>query len=248
MLKLRTNLSNKLLGYNFGVSASTISRILLKWVTQMDIRLQGLIMWPDRDSLRKTMPICFQKAFGKKMAVIIDCFEIFVERPSNLQARAMTWSNYKHHNTIKVLMGIAPQGVVSFVSESWGGRVSDKYLTEHCGILKKLLPGDIVLADRGFDIADSVGVMQAALHIPAFTKGKSQLSAVEIEQTRTIANVRIHIEHVIGSVQQRFPILQSTLPIHFLITRKGEDTPLIDRIIRVCCALNNICDSVVPFD
>ena len=248
MLKLRTNLSNKLLGYNLGVSASTISRILLKWVTQMDIRLQGLIMWPDRDSLRKTMPICFQKAFGKKVAVIIDCFEIFVERPSNLQARAMTWSNYKHHNTIKVLMGIAPQGVVSFVSESWGGRVSDKYLTEHCCILKKLLPGDIVLADRGFDIADSVGVMQAALHIPAFTKGKSQLSAVEIEQTRTIANVRIHIELVIGSVRQRFPILQSTLPIHFLITRKGEDTPLIDRIIRVCCALNNICDSVVPFD
>ena len=158
----------------------------------------------------------------------------------------MTWSNYKHHNTIKILMGITPQGVVSFVSESWGGRVCDKYLTEHCGILKKLLPGDIVLADRGFDIADSVGVMQAALHIPAFTKGKSQLSAVEIEQTRTIANVRIHIERVIGSLRQRFPILQSILPIHFLITRKGEDTctPLIDQIICVCCALNNICDRI----
>jgi len=42
----------------------------------------------------------------------------FVERPSNLQARAMTWSNYKHHNTIKVLLGITPQEVVSFVSES----------------------------------------------------------------------------------------------------------------------------------
>ena len=85
-----------------------------------------------------------------------------------------------------------------------------------------------MLADRGFDIADSVGVMQAVLHIPAFTKGKSQLSAVEIEQTQTIANVRIHIEHVIGSVRQMFPILQTTLLIHFLIARKGEDTPLID--------------------
>ena len=248
LLKLKTDLPNKLLAYNFGVSASTISRIILKWLTQMDIRLKGLIMWPDRDSLRKTMPACFQKLFRKKVAVIIDCFEVFIERPSNLQARAMTWSNYKHHNTIKVLMGITPQGVISFISESWGGRVSDKYLTEHCGFLKKLLPGDIVLADRGFDIADSVGVMQAALHIPAFTKGKSQLSAEEIEQTRTIANVLIHVERVIGSVRQKFKILQSTLPIHFLITRKGEDTPLIDRIIRVCCALNNICDSVVPFD
>ena len=91
------------------------------------------------------MPTCFQKSFGKKVAVILDCFKIFVKHPPNLQARAMTWSNYKHHDSIKVLMGITPQGVVSFVSESWGGRVSDKYLTEHCGILKKVLPGDIVV-------------------------------------------------------------------------------------------------------
>ena len=87
-------------------------------------------------------------------------------------------------------MGIAPQGVSSFVSNTWGGRVSDKYLTDHCGILKKLLPGDIVLADRGFDISESVGMMQAKLHIPAFTKGKSQLSTLEVENTRTIANVQ----------------------------------------------------------
>ena len=60
--------------------------------------------------------------------------------------------------------------MVSFVSECWGGRVSDKHLTGHCGMLDKLLPGDIVLADRGFDIKESVGMMQASLHIPAFTK------------------------------------------------------------------------------
>lgn len=84
----------------------------------------------------------------------------------------MTWSNYKHHNTLKCLIGITPQGSISFISRAWGGRVSDKYLTEHCNILRKLLPGDIVLADRGFDIADSVALQQAKLHIPAFTRGK----------------------------------------------------------------------------
>ena len=113
------------------------------------------------------MPECFRSSFGTKVAVIIDCFEIFIERPFNLKARAMTWSNYKHHNTVKVLLGITPQGVISFVSDSWGGRVSDKHLTENSGILKKLLPGDVVLVDRGFDIADSVGAMQATLHIPS---------------------------------------------------------------------------------
>ena len=62
---------------------------------------------------------------------------------------------------MKVLLGITPQGVVSFVFEPWGGRVSDKHLTEHCGILDKLLPGDVVLADRGIDITESIGMMQA---------------------------------------------------------------------------------------
>ena len=95
---------------------------------------------------------------------------------------------------------------MALVSEGWGGRVSDKYITEHSGILSKLLPGDIVLADRGFDIAESVGVQQAKLHIPAFTKGKSQLSALEIEETRNIANVGIHVERVIGLVKQKYTI------------------------------------------
>ena len=216
LLKLRLNSPVLDLVYRFIISAATVSRILLKWLTQMDIRLKSLIIWPDRECLQKTMPSCFQVAFGKKVAIILDCFEIFIEQPSNLQARATTWSNYKHRNTAKVLLGIVPQGVIAFVSDTWGGRVSDKYLTEHSGMLSKLLPGDVVLADRGFDIAESVGMMQATLHLPAFTKGKSQLSALEVEETRTIANVRIHVERVIGMVKQKYPILQSTIPIDFV--------------------------------
>ena len=247
LMKLRLNCRMQDLAYRFRVSISTISRIFLKWITVMDGRLRHLIVWPDRDCLIKTMPTCFQNSFGRKVVVVVDCFEVFIERPSSLHARACTWSAYKHHNTAKVLLGITPQGVISYVSEAWGGRVSDKYITEHCGILDHLIPGDVVLADRGFDISDSVGVMQAQLHIPAFTKGKSQLSALEVHQTRTIANVRIHVERVMGNVKQKYSMLQSTLPIHYIIKRNGN-CPIIDNIVRVCCALCNVCESVVPFD
>ena len=93
----------------------------MKLLKQTDLQLQDLIIWPDRDVLQKIMPMCFQTSFGKKVVVIIDCFEIFIDWPFNLSACASTWSNYKHHNTAKVLLGIAPHGVVSFVSECWGG-------------------------------------------------------------------------------------------------------------------------------
>ena len=92
------------------------------------------------------------------------------------------------------------------------------------------------MADRGFDIADLVGVMKARLSIPAFTKGKNQLSALEIKEIRTIANVHIHVEQVIGNVRQKYPILQNTLPIHFVHKRDGEDTPLLIELY-VCVVL-----------
>ena len=134
-------------------------------------RLSGFISWPERHLLLKTMPMAFRKSF-KKCVSIIDCFEIFTERPTALDARTQTWSNYKKHNTVKFLIGITPQGSVDFISKGWGGRVSDVYLTEHCGLLENLLPGDVVLVDRGFTIEDSASMYCAEVKHPPFTKAR----------------------------------------------------------------------------
>ena len=104
-----------------------------------------------------------------------------------------------------------------------------------------------MLANRGFDIQDSVGICSARVAIPAFTKGKKQLTGIDVEQTRRIANVRIHVERVIGFIRQKYTFLSGTLPIDF-ITPRDDGVPLIDKIVVVCCALSNICDSVIPFD
>ena len=247
LIRLKLNSPLQDLAYRFNVSVPTAHRIFDRWIYVMSVRLNFLIQWPEQEELQATMPLVFQRNFGKKVAVIIDCFEIFTERPSSLIARAMTWSNYKHHNTVKFLIGVTPQGVISFISKAWGGRVSDKYLTENSGLLRRLLPGDIVLADRGFDIADSVGFYPARLHIPAFTRGKKQLSAKEVE-TRKIANVRIHVERVIGLVRRKYSILQGILPIQLVTARRGGDLAPIDKIAIICCALTNLSESIVPFD
>ena len=102
-----------------------------------------------------------------------------------------------------------------------------------------------MLADRGFDIHDSCGLYCASLKIPSFTKGKPQLSPVDIETTRSLANVRIHVERVIGSVRQKYLILgHSILPIDYVMSDADEPC-LLDKIAFVCCALTNCCKSVV---
>ena len=204
LIKLRLDVPFQDLAYRFNISVPTVSRTFHSWLMTMDIRLSPFVHWPDRESLIRTMPQCFKFSFGTKTTVIIDCFEIFIEKPTNLLARAQTFSSYKHHNAIKVLIGITPQGSISYVSEAWGGRTSDKFLTENCGILSRLVPGDMVMADRGFTIHESVAFKRAKLIIPAFKKGKDQLDPVDVEATRGIAWVRIHLERVIGLLRGKY--------------------------------------------
>ena len=98
LMKLRLGLSQADLGYRFQISQSTVSRIFCHTIDAMFKRLQWLIKWPVRDTLQKSMPMAFRK-HCPKCTVIIDCFEVFIERPSNLLARAQTYFSYKHHNT-----------------------------------------------------------------------------------------------------------------------------------------------------
>ena len=171
------------------------------------------------------MPVPFRRFF-RNCCVIIDCTEVFIEQPSDLLARAQVWSNYKHHTTLKFLIGITPQGTVSFVSKCAGGRMSDKEITQTCGLLRHLLPGkiytgrykssntyfvgDLVLADRGFTCNDKARIILAEVKIPPFTKGVKQLEKQDVDWSRELSVVRIHVERVIGLLKRKYTILQST--------------------------------------
>ena len=192
------------------------------------------------------MPASFTRFF-KKCCVIIDCTEVFIERPSDLLARAQVWSNYKHHSTLKFLVGITPQGTISYVSACAGGRMSDKEIVERSNLIDYLLPGDVVIADRGFTCDDYTHMALAEVKIPPFTRGKKQLEKIQVDWSRELSQVRIHVERVIGVLKQKYTILQGILPISTVADR-DEQNASIDKLVRVCCALVNLCPSVVPQD
>ena len=77
-MKLNLKMPFEDLAYRFNVSVSTVSRTFQAWMIVMDVRLQPFIKWPDHEALWRTMRECFQQSFGKKVTVIIDCFEIFL--------------------------------------------------------------------------------------------------------------------------------------------------------------------------
>ena len=221
LMKLRLNLPFKYLSYRFAISPTTASETFYKCIDVLYQKYKCLIYWPTRETIIKNMPLCFKETFGNKIAVIIDCFEVFIETPSQIVNASRCWSSYKHHETVKVLIGITPQGSISYISGAWGGRTSDKFLTENCGFLDLISPGDVILADRGFLIQDSVEIQGAQLKIPAFTRGKTQLHPTDIEITRNIATVRIHIERIIGLLKKRYHIFGVTIPMSMVSKKKG---------------------------
>ena len=104
-----------------------------------------------------------------------------------------------------------------------------------------------MLADHGFTCNDKARMVLAEVKTPPFTKGKKQLEKQEVDWSRELSLVRIHVERVIGLLKQKYTILQSVLPINLIANDDdsiGEST--IDKIVIVCCACINLCPSVVP--
>jgi len=54
-------------------------------------------------------------------------------------------------------------------------------------LLHHLLPGDVVLANKGFNIQEAAGMYCAEVKIPPFTKGKKQLSKMDIDSARKLS-------------------------------------------------------------
>ena len=130
-----------------------------------------LITWPSKELVKRHLLKCFFKY--PKTRVTIDCTELKVDKPSAPSSKKVTWGDCKSHNTFKLLVGITPSGVFSFISDLYSRAISDRAVTIRSGLLVKLEPMDDVMADRGFNLRDLLTKRNATLNIPHLPKGRS---------------------------------------------------------------------------
>ena len=234
LIRLRLGLLQSHLADIFAISQSSVSKIFTTWINLLyHVFKEVLIIWPAKAQIQKHMPKSFSRY--PRTRVIIDCTEFFIEKSTQPSAQKITWSDYKSHNTFKLLVGISPSGAFTFVSKLWSGGVSDRNITQKSGLIDKLEPLDDVMADRGFNIRDMVTKKKATLNIPPFAKGKP-LSTKACTKTRRIAAVRIHVERAIQRLKC-FRILRGVIPITL--------AAVADQTVFVCAALCNLMKPLV---
>ena len=151
---------------------------------------------------------------------------------------------------MKFLIGCTPYGSISFISQAWGGRVSDADIVRQSGFINRNIHchGDQILADRGLTLQYEFAAGCDVEHIIfSFTKDKEQLSSKEAETSRQIATVRIHFERVIGPVKNRYRIIGGTLPITLLKSLSDEAAycKIANIVFTACVALVNMGDGIV---
>ncbi|KAM9802483.1 uncharacterized protein ACBT44_014762 isoform 2-T2 [Syngnathus typhle] len=245
LMRLRLDLRNRDLAYRFGVKVGSVVRTVHHVVNIMSSTLvPTAVFWPSRSELRKNLPVALRSSCPD-CAVIVDCFTVPCEGPvarGNEQGAAVAGGD-----VLNYLIGVAPQGVVTFVSKGVLGNFSPRTLAESSGFLCKLLPGDVVLASRDLDIGDAVAARGARFSIAArFQDDQSQGAKVSPLDT---VGVQAHVEKVVSIVRRRYAMLTGPVEKPFAaVAERTSNLSTFDKIVQVACALNNLCISAAPLE
>ena len=205
---LRQYPTNEVLGFLFGVSDSTASRVLSRLIPLLEAAGKATMRMPDPgrkhrkelDALLKETP---------ELAVIIDSFEQRVHRSKDRQDADAHYSGKKKQHTLKSQLAVdETTGTICDVPESVLGPTADIKLLEESGLLSRLPEGVGGIGDLAY-----VGI--AALHPQGLgatprrkPRGKDR-PPEDVCFNRAFAKRRIKVEHTINRLR-RYQSLSQT--------------------------------------
>ena len=211
LMRIRLDAPVEDLAFRFGMSSANASNTITTFILFLSLELEPLIYWPTaEETLSYTHPHFagnFHKCEG-----IGDCTEQYIEHSKNTDAQYQTYSTYKSHNTLKKLIFCTKSGSISYISPTYAGSCSDRFITEDTNVAAKFTPGFMAMFDKGFNVQDLFLHQQVKCVLPPLVRSKRQFTRSEVYQGKRIARARIHVERVMGRLKE-FRLLKNILPL-----------------------------------
>jgi DDE superfamily endonuclease/Helix-turn-helix of DDE superfamily endonuclease len=208
LIWLRQYPTNEVLGFLFGVSDSTTSRVLHRLLPLLEASGKDTMRMPDPGRKhRKELDVLLRET--PELAVIIDTFEQRVQRSKDRTEADAHFSGKKKQHTLKGQLAVdADVGTVCDVPESVPGPTADLTLLKDSHLLERL-PGGVGaigdLAYVGIAAAHPEGLGATPRRKP---RGKDR-PAEDIAFNRAFAKRRILVEHTINRLR-RYQCLTQT--------------------------------------
>lgn len=238
LMRLKLDLTFVSLGVLFRIKPQTARLYFHDTLGHLANLLEVFIRFPSKEEILCNMPRCFSKY--RNTRVILDATEIEIQKSKCLNCKIKSYSFYKGRHTCKFLIGVAPSGMIIYLSKAYGGRASDTAITIQENVLQYCDPGDGVMVDKGFYIDQACSEAFLQLIRPPFLKRTAkQFTREEALRTRDIARARVHVERSIQRIKQ-FRVLRNVIPWRLL--------PQIDRIMTVVAALTNLSQPILALD
>ena len=197
---LRQYPTHEVLGYLFGVSDSTVSRLVARRLPLLADAGQASFRMPDphRRSRRSLDALL---ADTPELAVIIDTFEQRIQRPRDRATADAHSSGKKKQHTLKSQVSVEERnGKVVDVSASVPGPTNDLTLLKQSGLMNRLPEGVGGIGDLayvGIAALDARGAGAAPRRKP---RGKPR-PPEDVAYNRAFARRRIIVEHSIGRMR-----------------------------------------------
>jgi hypothetical protein len=205
---LRVYPTHEVLGYLFGVSDSTVSRLIRRVLPVLEHAGRDTMRMPDPGKKRRrTLDDLLHDT--PELAVVIDSFEQRVQRPRDRDEADRYYSGKKKQHTLKSQVAVdetTGQGVD--VSESVRGPTADLTLLEQSQLLDRLPPGVGGMGDLaylGIDKLHPEGLGAAPRRKP---RGQPR-PAEDVAYNTAFSRRRIIVENTIGRMRRYQSITQT---------------------------------------
>jgi len=143
----------------------------------------------------------------------------------------LTYSHYEHGHTLKILMGVTPGGLISFVSKVYGGRASGQAILEQSNLIEKCDPfTDAVMVDESFQIYQVCAANHVEVIRPPFLRKDKKFSEENDDRRQCVAGVCADVQRIISRLML-FKLFSEEIPWDF--------APFIDDIVSLVCGIIN---------
>lgn len=205
---LRQYPTHEVLGYLFGVSDSTVSRVIGRVLPLLEQAGRDTMRLPDPGRKRRRSLTQLLKD-TPELAVVVDSFEQKVQRPKAAEARDGWYSQKKRSHTFKSQIAVdEARGRIVDVSDSVSGRTHDLTLLKQSHLLGRLPEGVGVLGDLGYQGIRDLHPLAACPRKKPRGKDKPR-PPEDIAYNRAFSQRRIVVENTINRLR-RYQALSQT--------------------------------------